>query len=469
MCRRKPHVPNWPGRKDAFAFWNEAIFRSLRPIPSLHLVLVSRNGQSSNFSKAFLFCRPQTILDSDSRNPLSLQQLIFVFYFPSVLMSINRGMVFLLIPLFAIELGAQAAGAGTVFALLGVGVVASDVPTGFAIGRFGEKKLMLVGLLFAALAGMVAGGTHSLILLGGVTFVFGVGKGIWVLARLNYLTEMIPHSQRGRAMSGLGGAERIGFFVGPIFGGILTKYFGYPATFMLTSLIALVVFAWVLYALPQKRKTSPPASHKILTLLPRILARHKKVFLTAGMAAVVLQFIRAGRQLLFPLWGKSIGLDEAEIGWVYGLSFAVDMSLFYVAGVVMDRFGRKWSAIPCMFILSLSLCLLPLSDTFALFFLVGVLAGLGNGLGSGILMTLGGDLSPSTERSEFLGVWRLVGDVGGALGPLMIGLLSKIFILGTASMATGGIGLLGVGLVAFFVKETRNPPKNPSRPPRKNI
>jgi hypothetical protein len=36
----------------------------------------------------------------------------------------------------------------------------------------------------------------------------------------------------------------------------------------------------------------------------------------------------------------------------------------------------------------------------------------GNGLGSGIVMTLGADTAPTRGRSQYLGAWRLCGDVG---------------------------------------------------------
>src|SRR4028118_1976007 len=44
----------------------------------------------------------------------------------------------------------------------------------------------------------------------------------------------------------------------------------------------------------------------------------------------------------------------------------------------------------------------------------------GTGLGSGIVMTRGSDFAPAIGRAEFLGVWRLVSDVGTAGGPLVV-------------------------------------------------
>ena len=85
----------------------------------------------------------------------------------------------------------------------------------------------------------------------------------------------------------------------------------------------------------------------------------------------------------------------------------------------MDRFGRKWSAVPSMLMLTASMVLIPLTDTFEALMVVGLFSGFANGLGSGIGMTLGADLSPPESRGEFLGVWRFVTDIGTMAGPFV--------------------------------------------------
>ena len=69
-------------------------------------------------------------------------------------------------------------------------------------------------------------------------------------------------------------------------------------------------------------------------------------------------------------------------------------------------------------------------------------------------MTLGADLSPRDAAGEFLGVWRLVGDVGAVAAPAVVGGLAAVLTLGIAAAFTGGIGLVGGAIMILLVRET---------------
>ena len=111
----------------------------------------------------------------------------------------------------------------------------------------------------------------------------------------------------------------------------------------------------------------------------------------------------------------------------------------------MDRFGRKAVAVPCMAFMGLSFVLMPLSSGFATLMLVALLMGFANGIGSGIVMTLGSDASPAVGRPTFLGIWREFADAGSGLGPVLLS-----FLTGVASLAVGvsAIGCIGYAAAA---------------------
>src|SRR2546421_453957 len=83
------------------------------------------------------------------------------------------------------------------------------------------------------------------------------------------------------------------------------------------------------------------------------------------------------------------GVRVTTTAVIFGGVGGVEMLLFYPAGSIMDRFGRIWVAVPCVVLLGLGLVMLPLTHGVEAVLAVSVLAAVGNGLGSGIVMTLG--------------------------------------------------------------------------------
>ena len=160
-----------------------------------------------------------------------------------------------------------------------------------------------------------------------------------------------------------------------------------------------------------------------------------------GAGVLLVGALRASRQTILPLWGASLGLEPATIGLVYGISGGIDMLLFYPAGKLMDRYGRRAAAVPAMSLLGLAHLLLPFASGIVGLAAAGLLMGLGNGLSAGLVMTLGADASPETGRAEFLGAWRLCSDIGQGGGPLLIGAVTAAASLSAAAVVVGSCGV----------------------------
>jgi MFS family permease len=175
------------------------------------------------------------------------------------------------------------------------------------------------------------------------------------------------------------------------------------------------------------------------------------VLRTLGVACLLVQAVRQARQSVLPLWAESVGLDVAQTSLVFGIAGAVDMLLFYPAGSAMDRFGRAWVGVPSLALLGVAHLLLPLTSTLWQVTAVAVLMGIGNGIGSGLVMTLGADVSPAAGRPVFLGAWRLVTDTGVAVGPLVVSAAAAVATLGVASLTVGGIAFVGAAALARWV------------------
>ncbi|GIW16202.1 MAG: MFS transporter [Tepidiforma sp.] len=383
--------------------------------------------------------------------PFRIRSLTVPVYLPTFLFAVGQGAVIPVMPLYAIEVGASPAFAGFLVALRGIGTMAFDIPAGMMVSRLGERWAMLAATAVLFLVAIGFALVPSPLILAPLAFLMGCTWAVWMLARLSYATDVAPLDQRGRVLSLIGGSNRIGNFAGPFLGAAGASLLGTDAAFYLQALLALAA-AILIFAVVRETPAdhgAAGAGHPVLG----VLRQHAAVFATAGLASLAIQVLRSSRQAVIPLWGDRIGLDAAQVSVIFGLSSALDMTLFYPVGIVMDRWGRKFAGVPCLLFMSAGMLLVPLSESYLALLLASLLISFGNGLGSGINMTLGSDFSPAVGRGEFLGAWRLVTDLGTAGGPLLVSAIIGVSSLAAAAVATGGIGLAGAAVLAFLVPE----------------
>ena len=394
----------------------------------------------------------------------SLRALGWSVYLPSSLMAVAQMALLVVLPLYVLDLGRSLSLAALVFAMRGFGSVVVNVPASLVIERHGYKAGMLLGNGLMAAGAVVIAQSASPAVLALATLAFGAGAGTWLLARLACITERVPTHQRGKAMADLAALQRVGLLLGPLLGGVGAEQLGFRAVFLAIAAAAVVTLSlvWMVAppASPEGRAAGGEAEETggsaaaVLLLVPRMLGRHRRIFLGAGVFAFCLQLVREQRRLLVVLWGTRIGIDPEAIGLIVSVAATVDLAMAPVAGLVMDRWGRRAAGVGSIVTLGTAMGLLPLTGSAATYVCAALLAGIGNGLGSGILLTLGADLAPVDERSRFLGVWRLVGDCGVLAGPL---LTSAVASLPAALALTWLIGAAGGGVLWRRVPETLRP------------
>ncbi|MGH9245091.1 MAG: MFS transporter [Acidimicrobiales bacterium] len=392
--------------------------------------------------------------------PFRVRSLTTSVYLPNFLFAVGQGAAIPIVPLLALDLGTSIAAAGVVVALRGVGTIVFDLPAGLLVARFGERRAMLAATATLAIVAYVAGTRPSPLLYAGLIFMVGCAWSVWVLARLSYAAGASPIGYRGRVMSMIGGAGRVGHFLGPLVSSVAVTRYGLSAAFFVQAAMALAACSILAITSGRDRAAmdgeieAAVDRHVAQGTLRDVLRHHRRSLATAGVATITVQVLRSARQAVLPLWGVHLGLDAGQVAAIFGLSAAADMTLFYPVGRLMDWKGRKWAALPCIVLLSIGMALTPLTGDFASLAGVGALMGVGNGLGTGINMTLGSDLSPTIGRSQFLGVWRLITDVGTAGGPLLVAVTTSVGSLRAAAVVVAAVGAAGATVLWKAVPET---------------
>ena len=372
-------------------------------------------------------------------------------FLPAMVYEIGNGAIAPIIALTALDVGASPSTAGYMLALLGIGQVLGDIPSSWLADRIGDRHAMIAaaGLAVVALFGCLV--TQSLPLLGLALIVVGMCNATYYLARQSYLTEVAPVELRARAMSTLGGSHRIGLFIGPFVGAAAIGLFGLRAPYVVAMLTAAAA-AVVLIVIPDaERADDQPGVVRGSVSAYAMFRSRRRLFATLGLAVLAVGAVRAARQTVLPLWAEHIGLSPEKTSLIFGIASAVDMALFYPAGKVMDRHGRLAIALPSMSILGVAMMALPLTGGAVTLALVAVIMSFGNGIGSGIMMTIGADAAPADGRIQFLSIWRVMSDSGNAAGPVVVSVVATAWTLAAGIVAIGSAGLLAAAALAAWV------------------
>ena len=384
---------------------------------------------------------------SMAESSFSLRDIALPAFGPSVLYGMANGAILPVIAFTARDLDASVAVSGLAVALTGIGSLVSNVPAALVTSRFGERRAMVGAAVFAGFALLLCIVAHHVAMLAAGVFMMGMAGSVFALARQSFLIEAVPINLRARALSTLAGSMRIGVFIGPFAGAAMVHLMGLRGAY-LVALVAMVGVGFLALAVPDLSHRSAPGD----VAGPRptirgVLRSHSRVFLTLGFGAMLVSALRSSRQVVIPLWAEQLGIAPATASVIYGLAAAVDMTVFYPAGRVMDRHGRAWVAVPSTLLMGCALMAMTLTTGLASFLAATLALGLGNGIGSGIIMTLGADASPRAGRTQFLGIWRMLSDIGSSSGPV---LLSAITALVSLAAGMAAIGALGLAAAAVF-------------------
>jgi MFS family permease len=384
--------------------------------------------------------------------------LIYPVYLPTFLISLAGGILTPVLPLYLRDFGANYGLVGLVLSGQAIGMLVSDLPSGMILRRLGQRRAMIVGLGLVVLSTLGLFWSRSSLEVLLLRLSSGVGFSLFGIARHAYIAENAAIGVRGRAVALFGGINRIGRFSGPALGGIIGSTFNLRVPFLFAGGLVGLAFMIVIMVLPKIILTKELEEQSLRAYLRALWGTARdnyRILTTVGVGQLFAQMVRTGRGVIIPLYGADVlGLDVASIGWISSLASAIDMLLFYPVGMIMDRFGRKFAIVPSFFVQGIGLGLIPLTGGFSGLAVVAGLIGFGNGLGSGTMMTLGADLAPEESRGEFLGMWRLIGDLGFVSGPLIAGAVAGALALPAAALVMGGSGIAATLVFIFLVPET---------------
>jgi len=384
---------------------------------------------------------------------LGARHLSLRFYLPSLLATTGTMMLVPTLPVYLAEQTESLTLVTLVLAAAAVGGVAGNVPSGVLIQRVGERAGFIAGIALNAAGTLALALTEGLWLAFVACFFAGIGQSCRLLARQAYARRAIATSIRGRLMSLYGGLGRVALLLGPLLGGFLGEAIGFRPTFAVAAGVITVGLVAAVVAGRGTATRPPPTPRSASQGMLAVARRHGRVILLVGLGQLGASLVRVGRLTVIPLYGVAIGLDLSDVGVVVAIAGGLDLLLFPVAGWLMDTLGRLYAIVPSFVFMAAGLAALPLADSFWGLAVAALLVGFGNGIGSGTMLTLSTDLAPAHNPAEFLGLVRILADLGRILGPLAVGIVADQVSLGGSAVVLAGVAVATAALFLFAIGE----------------
>jgi DHA1 family multidrug resistance protein-like MFS transporter len=333
----------------------------------------------------------------------------------------------------------------------------ADLPVGLVADQFGRKPLMIVGTLLltvTAFMNALAGSFWEFLV---YRLIQGLGSSMWMTSRTTLLADILKPEERGRIMSYFQAFMLLGASAGPTIGGFVAIRWGIRAPFYfyaLTGLISLILtLVWIKEPEGTRnrhfkdRRFSPQAIRKLLS---------NRSYSMACLATFTVFFMRTGiRGTMIPLYADGVlGFDEASIGVVISYATIMNLLMTIPVGYAIDYFGRKPPIIASLTITALSSFVFPKTTDYIQLSLASVLLGIGTSGAGQAPLALAADATIDEPHGLSMGLYRLFGDIGFVVGPIILGIIADGYGLKMPFYFMTALILVSAVLLQIFAKET---------------
>ena len=397
-------------------------------------------------------------------------QTLIAICITTAIVMMGQGIISPVLPLFTQEFGVNMTMIGVTVAVFSLGRIFFNVPAGVVAEKFGRRIVLVGGLLIITVASMLMALSSSYVELNIWRFFTGVGSAIYLTGALTVMADISASDNRARYMSYQQGALLFGAGFGPALGGIAAEMWGFHSAFYALAGISLIGLIWAYVQIPETARAkaarvTPPAAtppapkpREVGTLRSMIALVTNLNFMLVSFYFFMVVFTRnGGRGSIMPLLGDAqVGLGPAEIGVAFTTMAFVNFGTVIPAGWLADRYGRKALMLPGGIITALGLVMFLFSTNFPLFLLASVVLGIGVGAVGPSPAAFVADAAPDGGRGLAIGLFRTFGDIGGMVGPILLGWLVDVGAFDWAMHTNAALVLISAAAVALFVTEAKS-------------
>lgn len=337
------------------------------------------------------------------------------------------------LPLYLDEYGLAVGALGPILAAFAIGRALVNTPAGMALRWWRPRAYLWTVALALVVVTALTGWATTTTSIVAMRFVAGVFGGAAVTVAFSVLVTAAPAERRGSVVAWSMMAMTGAVAVGSVLGAVVVENLGVVATFVAAVVPLCLALSWEAWrpATAFWSAYAQPAAAPVGPIGPEDAAagepdaeRPRRVGLVSALCGVSFAtfFVRfAGEQGLVPVIAyDGVGMRPTELAAAITVGTVVSLLVTPWVGRLVDRGVRTPVLLVAGALGAVSVALLPLLSQAVLFSLAIVVYSAATTSLNVVPGVVAGETWGPKESGAVIGLTRTVGDVGAALGPLVI-------------------------------------------------
>jgi MFS transporter, DHA1 family, multidrug resistance protein len=362
------------------------------------------------------------------------------------------------IPLYVLELGVTDLADAAFWSglIVGMGPLGSGLmgPVwGAMADRVGRKPMVLRAMIMIGIMQVAMAFAPNVEVLLGLRVVMGLFAGFTPMV-MALAISVSPREKMAQAIGMVQAATFLPLAIGPTIGGVISDTVGLRTNFVLTGVLLLIPAA-LLFFMVKEPELGGSASKKGADAGPRgsALALLAMPGFAAGVGIMFLaRFTDRALPPILPLYLIELNTPSAQLATITGFVVASGAVAAACSSMLYGRWARPERTRQLLLIALAggAVCSVAIAmvSNWPEVIVVRVLLGLLAGGTMSLAYTMGARLAPASRSGLTLSMLSSGGQLGGALSPMMAGMVSQIS-LSAALLANAGAYLVALALAAL--------------------
>lgn len=356
---------------------------------------------------------------------------------------VGLGIIWPLIPVYAVQLGAQGLEIGLIIAGFNIARSLSNPFIGRLCDIVNHKQLIATGLLLCALVSFLYLAANSIYVLIVVRLLHGLASAFVLPVAVALAALIAPKEQLGKYTGTLNMAVMVGMGTGPIIGGVINDVFGMNYVFISMGTISFLTFIGTLIGVPKSISSQSVCQNKRPTQI-RHFFQHRSIqgllllrfFASVGQGAVY---------TFLPVLAHQMNLIGSQIGTILSVNILTIAVLQRTLGSFADRVNSVFIMVMSTFLTGFTVAFMPINNSFYSILALNIMMAVANAAALSSGFVLAGRIGYQLGMGSVMGFLDTARSLGFMISPIILGIvydrfgIAPVFYLGGLMIFLGSV------------------------------